>query len=133
MLLTDMDAISTAWQYPGQKIAFRRNSPYGKLIVTESAGQFNFIENGLPIISTHNVEQVEETVHYAMAQRPNAHKVLLVSGGVSGTAKEILKYGVTEVTYVELDPLIISAGRQYLPESLSTRGSRSSIPTGDCL
>jgi spermidine synthase len=119
MLLTDMDSFSTAKQYPGQKIVFRANSPYGKLIVTESAGQFNFIENGLPIISTHNVEQVEETVHYAMAQRPDARKVLLVSGGVSGTAREVLKYGVSEVTYVELDPLIIQAGREYLPDSLA--------------
>jgi len=119
MFLTDMDAVSTARQFAGQKIVFRKNSPYGKLIVTESAGQFNFIENGLPIISTHNVEQVEETVHYAMAQRPDARKVLLVSGGVSGTAKEILKYGVSEVTYVELDPLIIEAGRKYLPDSLA--------------
>ena len=119
MLVADVDAVSTARQYPGQKIVFRRNSPYGKLIVTESAGQLNFIENGLPIISTHNVEQVEETVHYAMAQRPDARKVLLVSGGVSGTAKEILKYGVAEVTYVELDPLIIAAGRKFLPESMA--------------
>ncbi len=119
MLLTNMDAFTTAKQYLGQKIVFRKNSPYGKLIVTESAGQFNFIENGLPIISTHNIEQVEETVHYAMAQRPDARKVLLVSGGVSGTAREILKYGVSEVTYVELDPLIIEAGRNYLPDSLA--------------
>jgi len=119
MSVADVDAISTARQYPGQKIVFRKNSPYGKLIVTESAGQFNFIENGLPIISTYNVEQVEETVHYAMAQRPDARKVLLVSGGVSGTAREILKYGVSEVTYVELDPLIIEAGRKYLPDSLA--------------
>jgi spermidine synthase len=119
MLLTDMDAVSTARQFAGQKIVFRKNSPYGKLIVTESAGQFNFIENGLPIISTHNVEQVEETIHYAMVQRPDARKVLLVSGGVSGTAREILKYGVSEVTYVELDPLIIEAGRKYLPDSLA--------------
>jgi len=119
MSFTDVDSLSTARQYPGQKIVFRKNSPYGKLIVTESAGQFNFIENGLPIISTHNVEQVEETVHYAMAQRPDAHQVLLVSGGVSGTAKEILKYGVRAVTYVEIDPLIIEAGRQYLPDNLA--------------
>ncbi|MGD0016135.1 MAG: fused MFS/spermidine synthase [Verrucomicrobiia bacterium] len=119
MLLTDMDAVSTAKQFAGQKIVFRKNSPYGKLIVTESARQFNFIENGLPIISTHNVEQVEETVHYAMAQRPDGRKVLLVSGGVSGTAKEILKYGMSEVTYVEIDPLIIEAGRKYLPDSLA--------------
>jgi len=118
---TDLDDISTSLQYPSQKIVFRGSSPYGRLVVTESAGQINFIENGLPIISTNNVQQVEEAVHYAMAQRPGARRVLLVAGGVSGTAKEILKYGVSEVTYVELDPLIIDVGRRFMPESLDDR------------
>jgi len=118
---TDLDDISTSLQYPSQKIVFRGSSPYGRLVVTESAGQVNFIENGLPIISTNNVLQVEEAVHYAMAQRPGARRVLLVAGGVSGTAKEILKYGVSEVTYVELDPLIIDVGRRFMPESLDDR------------
>ena len=115
----DLDALSTSLQYPSQRIVYRGNSPYGRLVVTESAGQDNFIENGLPIFSTDQIERVEETVHYAMAQRPDAQEVLLVGGGVSGTAREILKYGVREVTYVELDPLIIEVGRRFLPESLS--------------
>jgi spermidine synthase len=117
--VVNVDAVSTAMQFPQQKVVFSGSSPYGKLVVTESSGQFNFIENGLPLISTHNAAQVEETVHYAMAQRPGAQNVLLVSGGISGTAREILKYGVTNVTYVELDPLIIDAGRRFLPESLA--------------
>ncbi|MBI5396705.1 MAG: fused MFS/spermidine synthase [Verrucomicrobia bacterium] len=117
--LADADAVSTALQFPHQKIVFRQNSPYGKLVVTESPGQFNFIENGVPFVSTHNVGQVEETVHYAMIQRPEARRVLLVGGGISGTAREILKYGVAEVTYVELDPLIIAAGRRFLPDALA--------------
>jgi len=119
VLCCDADAISTALEYPGQKIVFRANSPYGKLLVTEAAGQFTFIENGLPLFSTNNVEQTEETVHYAMAQRPDARNVLLVSGGVSGTAREILKYGPSRITYVELDPLIVAAGREILPENLA--------------
>jgi len=118
LLCCDGDAVSTALEYPGQKIVFRANSPYGKLLVIEAAGQFTFIENGLPLFSTNNTEQIEETAHYAMAQRPDARNVLLVSGGVSGTAREILKYGPSRLTYVELDPLIIAAGREMLPGNL---------------
>jgi hypothetical protein len=66
---------------------------------------------------------VEETVHYAMAQRPEARQVLLVSGGISGTAREILKYGCAQVDYVELDPLILALGKRYLPENLEDRES----------
>ena len=118
-ILIDLDGVSTAWQYPRQHIVARANSPYGKLLVTESDGQFNFIENGVPFTSTRDDQHVEETVHYAMAQRPDAHKVLLVGGGISGTAREILKYHVSRVDYVELDPLILEFGRKYLPENLA--------------
>ena len=51
-------------------------------------------------------------------------KVLLVSGGISGTAREILKYDVAAVDYVELDPLVLELGRKYLPESLADRRIR---------
>jgi spermidine synthase len=119
VFLTDMDGLSTGWFFQKQHIVARANSPYGKLVVTESDGQFDFIENGVPLTSTRDDQHVEETVHYAMAQRPAARKVLLVSGGISGTAKEILKYGVNRVDYVELDPLVLELGRKYLPENLS--------------
>ena len=115
---TDLDGLSTALQYPGQAVLFRGSSPYGRLVVAESAGQVTLIENGLPVLSTSDVQQVEEAVHYAMAQRPAARRVLLIAGGVSGTAKEILKYRPEEVTYVELDPLILDVGRRFLPGSL---------------
>ena len=117
--LSDLDGLSTRLQYPRQHIVARASSPYGKLIVTESDGQFDFRENGIPITSTRDDQHVEETVHYAMAQRPEARQVLLVCGGISGTAREVLKYGVREVDYVELDPLILALGKRYLPENLA--------------
>ena len=124
ILLADLDGLSTRLQYPQQHIVARANSPYGKLIVTESDGQFDFIENGIPITSTRDDQHVEETVHYAMAQRPDARRVLLVSGGISGTAREILKYDVQAVDYVELDPLILELGKKFLPENLADRRIR---------
>jgi len=114
----DLDGRSLAIEYAPQRVAFHGHSPYGSLVVTASAGQYNFIENGVSLFSTHNVEQVEQTVHYAMAQRPGARRVLLISGGAGGTALEILKYGVEAVDYVELDPLILSVARQFVPENL---------------
>jgi spermidine synthase len=119
LALINADDVTTAVQHWGQSVVFRANSPYGRLVVTDDAGQLTFFENGLPVISTQNVDQVEETVHYAMSQRPDARKVLLISGGIAGTAREILRYGVAEVTYVELDPLILAAGRRFLPDNLA--------------
>ena len=118
--LINADAITTAVQHWGEPIVFRANSPYGRLVVADDSGQLTFFENGVPLLSAPNIDQLEETVHYAMSQRPDAHKVLLISGGVSGTAREILRYGVNEVVYVEIDPMIIAAGRQLLPLNLAS-------------
>ncbi len=115
----DLDDISRRLEFAGQQVVFHRTSPYGSLVVTQGAGQLNFIESGVPLFSTHNVAQIEESVHYAMAQRPNARRVLLISGGASGTAREVLKYPVQAVDYVELDPLIVDAVRKFLPDSLA--------------
>jgi spermidine synthase len=112
------DAVSTAWQHPGEEVLFHGHSPYGQLVVTRAGNQINFYQNGLPVVSTHNTGEIEEAAHYAMAQRPAARRVLLIGGGVSGTAKELLKYRA-QVTCVELDPLFLKLGRRFLPENLN--------------
>jgi spermidine synthase len=120
LALIDADAVTTAVQHWGQSVVFRANSPYGRLVVTDDSGQLTFFENGVPLLSAPNIDQLEETVHYAMSQRPDARKVLLISGGVAGTAREVLRYGVNEVVYVEIDPMIIAAGRRLLPQNLAS-------------
>ena len=119
VVFLDPDSLSTRLQYPQQHLVERANSPYGKLLLVQSEGQLDFIENGVPLISTRDDQHLEETVHYALAQRPDARRVLLLSGGISGTAREILKYPVSRVDYVELDPLILELGQKHLPENLA--------------
>lgn len=108
-----LDERTTALQFPGEMVVFRGSSAYGRVVVAEQSGQRVFYQNGVPITSTANVEQAEETVHFAMAQRPTARRVLLVSGGISGTTREIARYGVTDLVYVELDPLILAAAQRF--------------------
>lgn len=148
-LSCDLDDLSTRIQHPEEKILYRGNSPYGRLIVTESSGQYNFLHNGVVLFSAqhgaggeeaarHTDRQVEETVHYAMAQRPDARRVLLISGGVSGTAQEVVKYWDHDdseedagLDYVELDPLIIDVAQRYLPDSLDDARGRIRVFTTD--
>ncbi|MBW2974096.1 fused MFS/spermidine synthase [Candidatus Woesearchaeota archaeon] len=111
--LTDLDRITRQQQYKGQELLFQKDSPYGSLAVTRTMGQLNFYENGLILFSTENTVSNEETVHYAMAQLNNPRTVLLISGGVSGTIDELLKYNLSRIDYVELDPLIIELGKRY--------------------
>jgi len=115
----DADAATTALQHRGERVVFRANSPYGRLVGCEASGLLTLYENGIPMAATQNAARVEEAVHYAMCQRPEARRVLLIGGGVAGDALEILRYrSVERVTYVELDPAIITAGQRLVPRNL---------------
>ncbi|MBL7160761.1 MAG: fused MFS/spermidine synthase [Candidatus Aenigmarchaeota archaeon] len=106
----DPETQSLGLMFPGQEIVFHGDSPYGRLVVTETSGQLNFFENSVPLFSTQDIVAREETVHYAMVQHPNPKNVLLLSGGISGTIQEALKYEPERIDYVELDPLLLSLG-----------------------
>jgi spermidine synthase len=109
----DLDAYTGKLFYPAQKLIFHKNTPYGKLDVTMNAGQLNYFENGLLLFSSNNEIVNEESVHFAMIQHQDPRKILLVSGGISGTVREVLKYHPNRIDYVELDPGLISLGRKY--------------------
>jgi spermidine synthase len=105
---------SAQWQFPGQRIVLSEHSPYGRILVTEAEGQLNVIENGVVVGSSRNLEHAEETAHYAMIQRPQARRVLLVSGTLSGVLTEILKYPVDRVMSIEPDAGLIRVAQEYL-------------------
>lgn len=112
LISLNLDFSLTSSLYPGKLIEYK-DSPYGRIVVTKGAGQYNFFENGIPLFSTENTISNEETVHYAMVQHPKPKNVLLISGGIAGTVNEIEKYNVSLIDYVELDPTIITIGKKY--------------------
>jgi spermidine synthase len=93
---------------------FIEDSPYGRLAVTGSDSQRVFFQNGLLMFETQGAFP-EEVAHLPLLQHPRPRSVLLIGGGASGTLREILKQPVEQVTYVELDPLLIRAAETYLP------------------
>ena len=113
LFFLDLNKLTIQMFYPNQKVVFQGESPYGNLVVTKTEDQLNFFENSILLFSTNTTVEKEETVHYALSQLENPKKVLLLSGGVSGTLEEILKYNVSRVDYVELDPLIIKLGVEF--------------------
>jgi spermidine synthase len=104
--------------FKGQNVLLREESPYGNIVVTETAGQKNFYENGIPLFASNDPIEAEEAVHYALLQHPHPVKVLLVSGGISGQISEIMKYPVHRVDYVEMNPAVIRIGKLFhiIPE-----------------
>jgi spermidine synthase len=110
-LITDLDALTKQWLFAGQQIVDFKDTPYGNVTVTRQGEQLNFFENSVLLFSTNDVASNEEGVHFAVAQRPRARHVLLISGGISGMTDEILKYPVESVDYVEINPWLIDMGK----------------------
>ncbi|MCS7304858.1 MAG: fused MFS/spermidine synthase [Thermoguttaceae bacterium] len=135
----DLELATTQRQFAGQEVVFHGQSAYNRVVITRLAEQLTFYASGTPLFSTGDVETREQKVHFAMAQRPQARRVLLLGGGLSGTAKEVLQWADAttnllpsepmQVDYVELDPLLLSAGQRFVPETLEDR--RIQVLTGD--
>jgi spermidine synthase len=102
--------------FVNQKVVDSRETFYGNITITESAGQYNFFGNGSLLYTTDNTIINEESTHYALMQHRQPKEILLISGGIGGMVSEILKYhSVESVDYVELNPKLISMAEKYKP------------------
>ncbi len=126
--IAGMDRGTLQFVFPQQEIISFRDTPYGKLVVTENDGQLNFYENNTLLFTTNNIIANEETVHYALLQRPDSGNVLLVGGGISGAADECLKYPLKRLDCFEINPRIHVLGKKFkrLPDD-----ARFCFRTGD--
>lgn len=113
-ITTDMPLHKLAWK-PLDLIE-SSDTRFGKLQVFMTGSQLTLASNGLPLFSYPDPAAAEETVHFALPQRPGPGKVLLVGGGAGGAAAEVLKYPGVALDYVELDPGVIQAALRHLPE-----------------
>jgi spermidine synthase len=75
-LVSNLDKTAIQYLFPDQEIVSFKDTPYGKLVVTENAGQLNFFENNTLLFTTNNITVNEETVHFALLQRPINENVL---------------------------------------------------------
>jgi len=98
-----------------QSLLFSGDSPYGRLAVqARGPGQRIFYSDGALAFETQSTAP-EEVAHLTLLAHPAPRNILLIGGGIAGDLREILKHPVETVTYVELDPLLIEAAREYLP------------------
>jgi spermidine synthase len=112
-----------AFDRPSQKIFWQpfemteyRDTPFGKLQVIQTEEMFSLYNNTLLVFSYPDLASSEESVHFALLQRPEAEKILLIGGGAGGSLGQVLKYPKAHVDYVELNPEIINLSLKYLPQ-----------------
>ncbi|MFH0989593.1 MAG: hypothetical protein V1799_06205 [bacterium] len=112
-LFSDLDRTTRAKLFPDQTLLVTQDSPYGNLTVTQQEEQLNFYENGVLLASSNDAVRAEESVHFALVQRERIESVLMISGAVTGSPKEVLKYSSASLDYLEANPWLISLTEQY--------------------
>ena len=102
---------SLANLFPGQRIVASEYSRYGTWVALSHGEQVSFYHNGALAFSAPNRIAAETLAHLTLLQHRDPRRVLLIGGGVDGTATEILKHRRVRLDYVELDPAIIPLAR----------------------
>ncbi len=120
--IINFDGLAKSFIFENQTIVLSKDTPFGNLTVTQTGGQYNFYENGISLFSTDDLIANEEAVHYAMAQPKNPQSVLVVSGDIGGMTREISKYDVGKIDFVEINPYLIEAMQNFvgLPDDILT-------------
>jgi spermidine synthase len=93
-----------------------RDSPYGRITVTEAGAMRTVYEDGSVVANIPDPASAEEAVHFALLEHPNPRRVLLIGGTVNGSIPEALKHhSVAQLDAVELDPALTKVFRVVFP------------------
>lgn len=109
----ERSTLRTEWK--NYDIVLSRNSVYGNIAVVKRDAQYTLFSNGLPAINIPVPDTVytEEFAHITLLHHAAPGDILLVGGGAGGLLGELLKHPLKKITYVEIDPAVISSIRQF--------------------
>ncbi len=89
---------------PAVKVTGTEDTPYGNITKGEYRGEESMYYNQRLLAYNDDVTEREEDIHYAMLQSDSPEKVIMISGSLQTHLPEILKYPVSNITYIERDP-----------------------------
>lgn len=113
--LAPADRAALAWAWEPLEVVAAEDTPYGKLVAVRNAEQMTLYDNGLAVFSRPDLGAAEDAVHFALLQRDDISRVLLIGGTANGCLEECLKHPGARVDCVELDPAVIRLARERLP------------------
>jgi len=128
-----MDAYQ--WSLINDKLTFVRSidTKYQNLSLLRLENQYTIYTDGRPVYNIPNTYESEVFVHSILVHRFDAKRVLILGGGFNGILKEILKYPIQEIEYVEIDPALLSFAEPVLDKQnqQALRDPRVKIISGD--
>jgi len=92
---------------PGIKVTETKDTPYGNITRGLYGQEHSIYYNQRLLAYPDDAVEREENIHYALLQRENPEKVILISGSLSNCLPELKKYNLKKVIYVESDPGLI--------------------------
>jgi predicted membrane-bound spermidine synthase len=120
IIISSPDRIFRHFLLRGIKVIETFDTPYGNITRGEYYNDTSIYYNHRLMIYSNDILESEEDIHYGMLQTENTDNVLLISGPLESRLKEINKYNVSNVVYVEQDPAL-SDLTCYSEAQLSTR------------
>jgi spermidine synthase len=106
IIISSPDIFFRQFLLRGIKITKSVDTPYGNITIGEYHNEPSTYYNQRLLVYNNDAVESEEDIHYAMLQSDNPDKVLLISGPVDSRLKEINKYSVQKIIFVERDPAL---------------------------
>ncbi len=108
--LLDRWTANSKWK--PEKIIFRKDSPYGRIVVTEKGSQRTIFTNGLYVASVPepDIQSLEFLTYPALLLSEKPGNVLIIGGAAGYMAKLISRvHGVRKIILVEIDREVLRA------------------------
>jgi spermidine synthase len=107
--------ISSSLQYTGLELIKRTESRYGEIVVLKLRDQFNVYSSEKYQFSYPDLQTEELKAHLPMSLQPSAKHILIV-GGSPAVIREFLRYPVSKIDFVEIDPILIEISKGLLTQ-----------------
>jgi predicted membrane-bound spermidine synthase len=107
VILSKPDIIFRQLLLPGIRVTETTDTPYGNITKGEYSGEISIYYNNRLLAYNDDVIEREENIHYALLQIPDPRSVILISGFPEPLVKEIYKYPVKKVVFIERDPALV--------------------------
>lgn len=99
----------------GRPVLDSFDSRYGYLAALREGDEITIFRDGAPGASFPDPERDEQLAHLPLSMCATPYRVLLIGGGFSGMAQEILQHPVERLDWVELDPGQIELEKRWAP------------------
>jgi len=91
----------------GVEVVSTKDTPYGNISEGRYGGETNLFYDYRLVAYSSDIIEREEDIHFAMLQDRTFKNVLLISGPLNSRLKELSKYDLASVTFIERDPGLI--------------------------